>query len=621
MLHMPDPFFSPALSPEVNHHQITEVAPERLKQHAELLKPYLERRLRIKEDSDHFKRLWEVFRDCDRKGDYVTMRAGNVTKTEDLKSNCIERHASLAAAFLDPLNDKEGKDKEGWYEINFNDPDTNTLNKTANNFIGLGDIFTRNIEKVTVCEADGSNCRVGVRKIDPITKREGYFEVHALNQKPPQYEYLAVYHGYKVRPDEVNDPKTPEVQRAALASHVHFYGKGGSALDWSEMPGNGNEREPDSMLQAIIEESRSALSEIKTSLDAPSANEQVEVRGQRIVEAARFCVNNPEIFYRYYRNVPSLKNGNLGCALVASFAYQRAEELSKVTYSTDQLITLVEGQGYQQVQPGSQILPGALIMYDSLPNRKHKHAAIYLGRNGLGIEMVVDNNSTQKPPRPVERPLLRYIDGKKTIPRGYRVWNPPLQLKQQPVQKTKNGNVEKPSAALKSTERVVAGVLNRAKPYLPFIEKAAKQYGVPLEVLLAIFNHESGFKPDAVSHAGAVGIGQLMPATARAMGLIVNERVDQRFDPVANINASAKLIGGLSKRYRSDLALVLIAYNAGSGRVSQYLKQKAAGQPGKLPAETQKYVPRVIAVYNALKASRIQNDESGSSDAQQNAVA
>lgn len=94
--------------------------------------------------------------------------------------------------------------------------------------------------------------------------------------------------------------------------------------------------------------------------------------------------------------------------------------------------------------------------------------------------------------------------------------------------------------------------------------EAAEKYNVPQELLEAIGYHESRFQAGVTSSAGAMGIMQLMPGTAQAMG------VKDGYDPYDNIMGGAKLLGYLYDVYDGDLKLTLAAYSAGTGSVAKY---------------------------------------------------
>ncbi|MGN0352966.1 MAG: lytic transglycosylase domain-containing protein [Roseburia sp.] len=112
-------------------------------------------------------------------------------------------------------------------------------------------------------------------------------------------------------------------------------------------------------------------------------------------------------------------------------------------------------------------------------------------------------------------------------------------------------------------------------------QKASDTYGVSVNLLKAIAKAESGFNQYATSHAGAMGIMQLMPATAASLG------VTDAYDAEQNIMGGANLISQLLTKYNGDVSLALAAYNAGSGNVEKY---------GGIPpfTETQNYVSKIL---------------------------
>lgn len=130
-----------------------------------------------------------------------------------------------------------------------------------------------------------------------------------------------------------------------------------------------------------------------------------------------------------------------------------------------------------------------------------------------------------------------------------------------------------------------AGLPERAGPHLAALERAASEAGIDPRMLAAVTWAESGFVPEAVSHAGAIGLTQLMPATAAALG------VDPH-DPSENLRGGARYLREQLDRFGS-VELMLAAYNAGPGSV-----QRARGIPD-IP-ETQAYVPKVLGYYRRL---------------------
>ncbi|CAB3701986.1 lytic transglycosylase domain-containing protein [Achromobacter sp. SIMBA_011] len=125
------------------------------------------------------------------------------------------------------------------------------------------------------------------------------------------------------------------------------------------------------------------------------------------------------------------------------------------------------------------------------------------------------------------------------------------------------------------------------------IAQAARDSGVDRALLTAVIAVESGFRSDARSPKGALGLMQLMPATAAT--LLVSDDIERALvDPATNVKAGSSLLRRLIDQYPNRLDLALAAYNAGEGAVRKY----DAVPPY---AETQQYVRNVTALYQQYK--------------------
>ncbi len=130
-----------------------------------------------------------------------------------------------------------------------------------------------------------------------------------------------------------------------------------------------------------------------------------------------------------------------------------------------------------------------------------------------------------------------------------------------------------------------AGPALETLPFAPLVAEAARQHELEAALLHAVIRAESAYNPRAVSPKGAAGLMQLMPATARRLG------VADVYDPDQNVRGGARHLKALLQRFDNDLPLTLAAYNAGEGAVLRH--------GGRIPPyrETRGYVRRVLDLY------------------------
>ncbi len=145
-----------------------------------------------------------------------------------------------------------------------------------------------------------------------------------------------------------------------------------------------------------------------------------------------------------------------------------------------------------------------------------------------------------------------------------------------------------PHELTQSGDHYDAMLIAKATRYDAIIEKAASSSAVESNLLRAVIVVESGFNSRAVSKRGAVGLMQLMPATASRFG------VSDPFDPKENVHAGARYLRFLMDRFGHNVSLALAAYNAGEEAVDR--------NGGRIPpfSETLAYVPRVLKIYRML---------------------
>lgn len=143
------------------------------------------------------------------------------------------------------------------------------------------------------------------------------------------------------------------------------------------------------------------------------------------------------------------------------------------------------------------------------------------------------------------------------------------------------------------TQSTGAILPKRAESYMPLILKYSRLYGIDPHLVAGMIKQESGFNPNARSHMGAMGLMQLMPQTARSLG------VTNPFDPEQSIAGGTRYLRQMIDKFGGNLTLAVAAYNAGPGNVAKH--------GYKVPpfTETQNYVKAIVGHIRSFKMSGI----------------
>lgn len=207
-----------------------------------------------------------------------------------------------------------------------------------------------------------------------------------------------------------------------------------------------------------------------------------------------------------------------------------------------------------------------------MPLEQLNHAQVVTSRTSAADVEVV-------PPLPATADVAR----EKRVTEGVAPSDKPIAIPpQNEAASLQNETVSPQTAPLPKPKPEIKPVIYRSEEEVcETVTKAAQNNGLPVSFLIHLLFQESRFSPGVVSNAGAQGIAQFMPNTASEWG------VDNPFDPLQAIPASARLLRNLFERF-GNLGLAAAAYNAGPKRIQDWLAKK-----GSLPQETQGYVKTI----------------------------
>jgi soluble lytic murein transglycosylase-like protein len=276
---------------------------------------------------------------------------------------------------------------------------------------------------------------------------------------------------------------------------------------------------------------------------AGGARSTTGATGRSVVDAAKKYLGTPYVFGS------TDPDKGLDCSALVQRAF--ADLGIKVPRLSNQQAKVGEA-----VPNLAQAKPGDILAFDSPVD----HVAIYVGDN----KMIAA-------PKPGDEVKIQ------------TVYEKPTHIRR--VVSDTNAVAAQNAAAAVRPASLRGGSLTGV-PYADLFVQAGNKYGVSPKLLAAVAKVESGYDPNAVSKVGAQGLMQIMPSTARGLG------VKNAFDPEQAINGAAKLLSRNLREFKS-VPLALAAYNAGGGAVHKY---------GGIPpfSETQAYVPKVQKALAAL---------------------
>lgn len=286
-----------------------------------------------------------------------------------------------------------------------------------------------------------------------------------------------------------------------------------------------------------------------------------------------YCCGNS--FYRYMNN-PFM--GGCFCNTNPLFDFMKFSMLSNMINSMFAMPAqqwFMPQMSYMQLPFMPQMMPSMPVSVFSFVQPSRMPKVIQHSNDAFNtFNTIINKTKVDKTTAPKEEALkTKVIKTEAAKTETPKTETPKAETPKTEVSRTKVTKSEAPKAPASK------GKVFSKTEYVKIACNTAKKYGVDERLVLAVIYQESKFKNNLTSPAGAQGLMQLMPATAKDLG------VTNPMDPVQNIDGGVRLLKKLLDRYNGDVKKALAAYNWGPGNVNKYLAGKKS-----MPKETQNYI-------------------------------
>jgi|GEM_PF-2503323 len=537
------------------------------------------------------------------------IRRAGVSK-EDNEKDPNKKHILLSSLYL---NRDKAMTEKMVFRVDFGG------NDLAERRVGAGDLLPPTVKEIRVTTSGGQVLE-GVRTINPTTGRIGYYEKSALENK--NYNYIPVFSGDTIEILKTQNDQDSEMKRQVFREKMEVYDP---PKRQTVLYGNYNQQELGSRQVAIPPRLEAAPNAGKMKIenqefDMVDRNYWESIGSRRFLNHYDPTTNQPITFMG--KEISSSLNLLMLPYLKEAEARMKATgidyKIKDFQFFADRNIREGTQKSYHAYGVAGDINPGDNAFkqeWGTLDPTKRVPEKFVQVMESLGF--VWGGRWGRPDPMHFEfhlnpftsTALLQSAEAQK-----YKaaILDKTQQAPQQPAiaqQPKQAGQPQEMADSGTSFNKALnANIRGRMERFMPFIEQASQTYGVPKNLIMSVMMQESGGNPNIVSPAGAGGLMQIMPNTARGYGMkniydpvrvknggLELDPRDDRANPEKSIMTGAKILGELTRRYKGNVVLALAAYNAGPGKVDKWNGVPPIG-------ETQKYVANIPRMYASLNA-------------------